>query len=242
MSDPFARHPELRDLIKPASQSGFRTQSMADTLAWLSKAGIRTDWFYSDAEREAIRLSAFTGRPDEDLWVFAYGSLMWDPALEFTDVRRAFVPGYSRQFILKDTLGGRGTEEAPGVMAALDHGAGCDGLAFRIAARDIEGEAEILWRRECIGPGYHPVFVPAERSDETVEVLTFQADHNADLICSEITRDEQVRYLATRTKLFGSSLEYIANIIEHFEAMGIDDPHIRELQSAALDYIAELAG
>jgi len=86
------------------------------------------------------------------------------------------------------------------------------------------------------------VFVPAELSDETVEVLTFQADHDADLICSEITRDEQVRYLATGTGLFGSSLEYLSNIIEHFEAMGIDDPHIRELQSAALDYIAELAG
>jgi len=236
LSDPFVHHPELRALIKPFAESGFRTQSMEHLLGWLKENGITTDWFYADAERDAIRETVLEGRRGKDIWVFAYGSLMWDPALSFAEVRRAYLPGYGREFNLKDTLGGRGTEEAPGMMASLDHGAGCHGLAFRIPAADVEVETEILWRRECIGPGYHPIIVPAEISSGTVEVLTFLADHDADLICSDITRDEQVRYLATGAGLFGSSLEYIANIVEHFEVMGIEDAHVRELYDAALAY------
>ena len=71
--------------------------------------------------REASRrvtLASHTG----DLWVFAYGSLMWDPAMDFTEVRRAWLPGHARRFILCDIYGARGTPEAPGLMAALDWG------------------------------------------------------------------------------------------------------------------------
>jgi hypothetical protein len=69
-----------------------------------------------------------------DLWVFGYGSLIWDPALEFAEVRRAFAPNHRRRFILEDIYGGRGTPNGPGLMAALDDGDGCNGLCFRIAA------------------------------------------------------------------------------------------------------------
>ena len=99
---------------------------------------------HDEATREGLRRAALREH-EGDLWVFAYGSLIWDPALIFTEVRRAYAPHHARRFILEDTYGGRGTVEAPGLMAALDAGAGCHGLCYRIAAEAVEHETEILF-------------------------------------------------------------------------------------------------
>jgi cation transport protein ChaC len=68
---------------------------------------------YDDDTREGLRRAALAGH-EGDLWVFGYGSLIWDPALEFAEVRRAFAPNHRRRFILEDIYGGRGTPTAPG--------------------------------------------------------------------------------------------------------------------------------
>ncbi len=237
MSDPFVHHPELRALIAAPEASVFRKQSMAEFLAWLQNAGIDTSWFYSEEEREASRAAALKGREGKDFWIFGYGSLMWDPGIRFAEVRRAHLPGFSRHFILKDTFGGRGTQEAPGLMAALDHGGACDGLAFRIAGVDFDLETNFIWRREFIAPGYHPVFATVETAGGSLVALTFLADHEAEMICPEMTWDEKVRFVATGAGILGSSFDYVANIVEHFETMGIDDPQTKGLHRAALDYI-----
>lgn len=177
----------------------------------------------TDNEREASRRQVLDGRQNGDLWVFAYGSLMWDPALRFSEVRRAAAPGYERRFILKDIYGGRGTPEEPGLMAALDHGDGCEGLVFRIDSSDVDTETEILWRREMIGNAYQPVFIEALVDDQPVEALTFVADHGADSMCTELTREEQVRFISTGTGFMGTSHEYLKNIVNQFAALCIVD-------------------
>ena len=65
----------------------------------------------------------------------------------------AYAPHHARRFILEDTYGGRGTVEAPGLMAALDTGAGCHGLCYRIAAEAVEHETEILFSPRVDGSG-----------------------------------------------------------------------------------------
>jgi cation transport protein ChaC len=176
-----------------------------------------------------MRTAALAGRDDGDLWVFAYGSLMWDPGLRFAEVRRAHVGDHARRFILKDVYGGRGTFSAPGLMAALDKGPGCDGLLFRIAADLVEEETAVLWRREQLGPAYTPTFVSATVADRPVTALTFVADHDARLIDGRLTRAEQVRYLATGTGFLGSSLDYLRNIDVKFKALGIEDEEVADL-------------
>ena len=154
---------------------------------------------------------------------------MWDPALQFEEVRRAHVPGYARHFILKDIYGGRGTVDKPGLMAALDEGPGCDGLAFRISRENIEEETKILWQRERIGPAYTPVFVDAVSADDRITALTFVADHEADLIVANLTRAQQIEYCATGTGFMGSSLDYLRNISSQFAALGIQDAEVSDL-------------
>lgn len=201
---------------------------------------VHRSWTYSDEEREALRAGTLAGRGG-DLWVFAYGSLMWDPALRFAEVRRATLTNHARRLILLDSRGGRGTEEAPGLMAALDHGQACQGhachgLAFRIAAEHVDCETEILWRREIVGPAYVADFVPANLDNESVEVLAFLADHEVEQIRADLTHEQQVRYIATGQGFFGSSRDYLASIVGQFNALGIHDEDCVRLLQDVEDY------
>jgi len=236
-SDPFCHHPELRHRIVDPLSSHFRTFRIEDRLAEMQAQGVPTGWWYSDEEREAMRARALEGHRDSDLWVFGYGSLMWDPGLCFEEVRRARVPDYARRFILKTSHGGRGSPQAPGLMAALDKGDGCEGLAFRIDRANIEAETEILWRRERIGPAYLPAFIEAIADDRTVTVLAFIADHSAPSIDPGLTRAEQIHLLATGTGFLGTSLEYLTRIAHQFAALGIEDEDVSALLRDTQAYI-----
>ncbi len=222
-ADPFIHHPELRDRIIEPTQSFFRDFNARMVFQGYPELHWVLDLMYSDSEREALRHQTLDGRQRQDLWVFAYGSLMWDPALEFSSVRRAFAPHHQRRFILKDIYGGRGTRETPGLMAALDVGEGCEGFAYHIAGDRVDTETQILWRREMFGAAYTAAFVEIQIDGQTVDALTFVADHESDVICPQLTLDEQVRLICTGSGFLGTSHEYLKNILDQFKVLGIVD-------------------
>lgn len=234
LTDPFAHHPELRDRIADPETSFFRT-FRAERL--IARDPALRDWVHSDNRREAIRAEALADHSG-DLWIFGYGSLMWDPALRFAEVRRAQVAGHARRLILVENRGGRGTKEAPGLMATLDAGDGCEGLAFRIAEADVDVETEILFRREMLAPGYLARFVPARIGDADIRVLTFVADHDVPDVRPDLTHEEQVRYVAHGAGELGTSRDYLANIVGHFTHLGITDAHCSDLLCAVDAHLA----
>lgn len=238
LTDAFAHHPELRDRIADPLTSYFRTFTVESVLERHPHLAASLDWVRSDRDREQTRAQALAGHAGGDLWVFAYGSLMWDPAFRFAEVRRAHVADHARRFILLDTRGARGTEASPGLMAALDRGEGCEGLAFRIMARDIGIETEILWRREMIGPGYVPTFVTARIDGVPYTALTFVADHGADTIRADLSRDDQIRFIAHGAGFLGTSKAYLDNIVSHFAHLGIVDKDCLALSRAVQDHLA----
>ena len=240
--DPFIHHPALRGLIADPLLSFFRTFKPSDIDARMKELGRPDGWRHSEADIEAARLAFLSGRFEKDLWIFAYGSLMWDPAFKFAEVRRAHAPDHARRFILKDTFGARGSPQAPGLMAALDEGAGCGGLAFRISAADMRHESGVFWRRELLGHAYCPAFIRVETSFGGVEALTVLADHSSELIRADLTREEQVRYIATGKGFLGTSMQYLQNIAEHFAALAIEDAEVTELFAEAKAYAASGAG
>ncbi len=95
--------------------------------------GYPENWRLSDEEREATRAQVLA-RTGKDLWVFAYGSLMWDPGIHIVEIRIATLTGFHRRFCLKSRIG-RGSADNPALMAALDSGGDCQGLALRIPGR-----------------------------------------------------------------------------------------------------------
>lgn len=236
-TDPFSHHPELRDQIADPLQSFSRTFTTKVLAARMKELGLPLDWWHTDEKREAMRAETLAGCRDVDLWVFGYGSLMWDPGFRFAEVRQARVPDHARRFILKDLYGARGTFESPGLMAALDKGLGCEGLLFRIACDNIEEETEILWRREQVGPAYKSAFVEALVPNRRITALTFVADHDAEMIDANLTREEQIHYIATGTGFLGTSMDYLRNIQEKFSVLGIHDEEVAALLRDAEAYL-----
>ncbi len=239
--DPYMHHPALRGKITDPLTSFFRDFKPSDLDARMKEIGRPDNWRHSDEELESARLSFLKGRLNQELWIFAYGSLMWDPAFHFAEVRRGRVEGYARRFILKDTFGARGTPETPGLMAALDEGLGCEGLVFRIAADEVEQESGMFWRRELIAYAYKPAFARVATDFGEVEAMTVIADRTSDYIRPDLSREEQIRYIATGAGFLGTSLQYLENIADHFAALGVEDREVEELLAGARVYAAQLA-
>jgi len=127
------------------------------------KAGYH--FFLSTEEREASLKEAMTRyQPGDDAWVFAYGSLMWNPALEFAEAQPCKVDGWRRSFCFWVPLG-RGTPELPGLMLALERGGDCEGIAYRLSPEQVQSELAILWNREMLAGVYQPRWVPTRLRD-----------------------------------------------------------------------------
>jgi cation transport protein ChaC len=158
---------------------------------------------------------------------------MWDPGVPFAEVRRARVAGWARAFILVDETGGRGTPEAPGLMAALDAGERCDGLAFRLPEATVAAEFPRIWNREMIGPGYRPLRLPAQTDHGTIEAVTFAAEHGAPGIRPDLCLADQATMVATGAGILGTSLDYLENLARHFAELRIEDEVVTRLLAAA---------
>ena len=53
------------------------------------------------------------------MWVFGYGSLLWNPGFEVDDQQIGLMHDYARSFCMR-SIHHRGTVENPGLVLALD--------------------------------------------------------------------------------------------------------------------------
>jgi cation transport protein ChaC len=102
--------------------------------------------------------------PPHDFWVFAYGSLMWNPEFPHQGVRPARLLGYHRAFCVYSHHY-RGTRERPGLVLGLDRGGSCLGRAYKVRAADGAEAAAILDERERRGGVYDPRWVEVRFAD-----------------------------------------------------------------------------
>jgi cation transport protein ChaC len=231
--DSFVHVPHLVGKIIEPEESAFRiTRAKYDEWDRLARAaGYPNSWRRSHEDREATRIAALAGHLSADLWLFAYASLRWDPAIHFDEIRTATLLGFHRAFGLEMQIG-RGSREKPALMAGLREGGQCQGLAFRIPAAVADQETDIVWMREMISDGYTPAFVPAKTAQGDLEALTFIADKS----CNQwVDLDEETtaRMIATGTGMLGSNLEYLDSLHEHLILLGIDDPTVKTLPARA---------
>ncbi|WP_019832832.1 gamma-glutamylcyclotransferase [Sphingomonas sp. PR090111-T3T-6A] len=194
----------------------------------------------SEEERTASLQSMLAARPSGDIWVFAYGSLIWNPAIDIVEARKARIAGWSRSFCLSAMVG-RGSPERPGLLLGLEVGGSCDGIALRIAADAVERELSLLWRREMITGAYNPQWV--ELCDETGhgfgQGIAFTIDMDSDHYAGNLPREEIVERLATGRGSLGSSADYLFRTRQALQAHGILDTRIEaiaaDVEAALLD-------
>lgn len=106
----------------------------------------------TEEEREVSLDATLSAKPEGSVWIFGYGSLIWNPAVKFVERRLAKVEGWHRSFCMS-IVAGRASPASPGLMLGLDRGGECLGSAFRIAAADVRSELTLLWRREMLCRG-----------------------------------------------------------------------------------------
>ena len=229
--DAFIHVPVLLGKIIEPEKSQFRF-SLAAFEEWdrrAAAAGYPETWRRSHEDREKTRTAALAGRLEHDLWLFAYGSLMWDPAVHIAEIRRATLQGFHRRFCLQIEIG-RGSRKAPALMAALDAGGECHGLAFRIPAGVVNQETEILWMREMIGHGYMPIFRPVLTPQGPVEALAFVMDRESPQF-ADLSAGEAAALIAKGKGVLGTNLEYFDNLAGHVAVLGIEDEVFEEIRS-----------
>ena len=229
--DAFIHVPMLAGKIVEPEKSTFRV-SLATFEDWdrrAAAAGYGANWRRSHEDREATRRTALADRLNHDLWVFAYGSLMWDPAIRIVEIRRATLEGFHRRFCLKAEIG-RGSKSDPALMAALDLGGVCHGLAFRIPANAVDHETEILWMREMIGDAYRPLFRKVLTPQGSIEALAFVMDRTSPRF-ADLGAAQAAAIIASGTGVLGTNLEYFDNLADHIAALGIEDNVFEAIRS-----------
>lgn len=169
----------------------------------------------------------------DDLWVFGYGSLMWEPGFPHVDVRHARLFGWHRRLCLL-SVRNRGTEDRPGLVLAADRGGSCHGLAFRVAAEHAEETRAYLWERELSTDAYRPVEVRVWLgTKEHVTALTFVARPGH----RQYLRTESLEYAAELVcqgrGMLGTSLDYLRNVVRHLDEIGIADGPLHQVLTIA---------
>lgn len=188
----------------------------------------------TDEERNASLHQLLDQRPDpagQGVWVFAYGSLIWNPMVHFVEREVAHTPDWHRNFCLA-TKGGRGTPDNPGLMLGLRPGGGCTGVAFRIEEGLVAPELDLLWRREMVARGYIPRWVPLhDRAGALIgHGIAFTIDPEGPGYC-DLEEAVVVRRLATARGRMGTAAEYLYRTRDGLRELEIHCPFVERIAS-----------
>lgn len=167
-------------------------------------------------------------RHGSDLWVFGYGSLIWNPGFEAAEQRAATVHGYHRALKMWSRVN-RGTPECPGLVFALLSGGSCRGLAFRIAAARAEEELQRLWQREMPTGVYDPRWLPCRTAHGPVQALAFTLSRRSPHFAGMLAPEMLQRVFTQARGRYGSSLEYLERSEAGLRAHGIHDRAVARL-------------
>lgn len=193
--------------------------------------------FTSDEERAASLAAFMAHRPFGDVWVFAYGSLIWNPSLKVAERKIVRIEGWHRKFCLS-MMAGRATVALPGLALGLDQGGACTGVAYRIAENDLQSELPLLWRREMLFGGYIPRWVEIRDIDgrSAGSAITFTIDTQHRHYAGGLSRGDIVRRLATAAGSWGTAANYLfrtINALRYYDIRDVDLEYIGAHVAAA---------
>ena len=184
----------------------------------------------SDEQLAASMEAALRTAPTPgDLWLFAYGSLVWNPMVCFTERVPGRIFGYHRRFCLLSRIN-RGTPEQPGLVLALEKGGSCSGMLYRIPAAAKTKELRLLWRREMLMNSYVPRWLPA-RGDKgaVIPALAFVVNPRCSGYAGRLPETEIVRRLTQAHGLYGSGTDYLKATAAGLAASGLRCRHLETL-------------
>ncbi len=179
-------------------------------------------------------------RDGTDLWVFAYGSLMWQPGFRHVEVRRARIHGYRRSFCIY-SMHYRGNSNRPGLVLGLDRGGACEGLAFRVAEADRAEVRRYLAGRELIYGVYREAFIavdlagcPGDAVGARAVALAYVAEQRHPSYAGPLELEQQAAIIRAARGVAGTNLSYLEATLAKLAELRIRQP--------LLDRLGVLAG
>jgi cation transport protein ChaC len=187
--------------------------------------------FMTGAER-AAQVEAMLARAPRPgrVWVFGFGSLIWNPAFRFVERRTARIHGFHRRFCLW-ARAGRGSPERPGLMLSLESGGSCSGVAYRLARHAAATELDVIWRREMITMAYRPVWVTAHTPKGAEPAIAFSANRGHERYVPGLEDEAVAGYLATGSGQMGRCCDYLFDTVKHLRELGIRDRRLEALEA-----------
>ncbi len=185
--------------------------------------------FLSEEEREQSRSEIMAAHSQgHDLWVFGYGSLMWNPAVHVSESLPAQINGYHRSFCMR-LMFGRAMPDNPGLMLCLVPGGSCHGIAHRLAPELVESETKILWMREMLSGAYLPSWVDLNIDDRRIRGVTFVINTAHPRYLPDLSIDEKAQRISRAEGHLGSNRDYLFRTAQALSEARISDPYIEEL-------------
>jgi cation transport protein ChaC len=177
----------------------------------------------------------------QDLWVFGYGSLMWNPGFPHRERVAARLRGWHRALCIYSWFH-RGTPEKPGLVLGLDRGGSCRGIAFRVAASDSEATIAYLREREQVTSVYQEMILRIEllgTDNRQVSALTYVADRSQPQYAGHLPPEELERFVRQGVGNSGMNPAYVLATVDHMKEAGIPDERLFALAArlrADFDY------
>jgi cation transport protein ChaC len=191
------------------------------------------DQLLTEDELEASLQSALASPYRQpDVWLFGYGSLIWNPVLSYAERRTVTVHGWHRSFCLWSRIN-RGTPDCPGLVLGLERGGRCTGVAYRLPQREAELDLRLLWRREMLLGSYHPRWVQASGPDGKFRALAFVVHTGRPGYAGKLSEAEVIDRLIAGCGKLGTGMDYLRQTISGLERTGIRDPYLLRLDAIA---------
>lgn len=196
----------------------------------------------TDQERKQIVENMIETAPSlNSMWVFGYGSLIWNPALYFTEKKRGTVHGYHRRFCLWSTIG-RGSPSRPGLMLGLERGGSCKGIFYKIDQREIRTELDIVFRRELITAAYRPTWVGARVLGKSpFKAIAFVINRAHNRYAGMLDDETVIQTIADAKGTLGSCSDYLYETVLQLENLGMPDRHLASIAGHVRQRKHELA-
>ena len=165
---------------------------------------------------------------EDGVWVFGYGSLMWNPDFKLEEKRTGNIKGYHRSLCLK-SLVYRGSPEYHGSVFGLDNGDSCQGMVYRIAEHNIQSEMLKIWEREMFAGTYIPTWVNVRTDQGAISAITFIINHEHEHYIPNLKLKEIAERVVRARGTCGSCHEYVQNTAKYLHLLGLHDPSLERL-------------
>jgi len=159
---------------------------------------------------------------NKDLWVFAYGSLMWRPGFSYLERVPARLIGLHRALCVFSFFH-RGTPQRPGLVLGLDRGGMCRGIAYRIAAATRAETLRYLRSREQVTTVYLETMRQIELEDHMqrrVRAVCYVVDRSHVQYAGRLTLAESLHHVRQGHGQSGANRDYVLETVRALEALG----------------------